>query len=412
MNVLRRALLPLLIAAGACATRAVVAPQPSGERWLATWASSPLEAPARPLPDSVDRRPIYANRTLRQVIHTSIGGNRVRIHLSNEYGDRPLVIGAAHVALRDTAGAIVPRSDRAITFGGSNSVVIRAGAAVVSDGVDLAVPALSDLAVSVFLADSARANTRHSLALQTNYLAREGSGDVTAAPVFAADTMRAWIFLCGVDVVNPAATGVIVAIGNSITDGTASTPNTNRRWPNVLADRLLRSSESAKGVVDAGISGNRVLSFGAGPSALARFDRDVLMVPGVTHVIVLEGINDIGRSANPREPVSANDIIFGLRQLAQRAHERGLIIFGATLTPASPRQSFDDSLEAKRQAVNTWIRTGGAFDGVIDFDAVTREPGNPRNFKAPFDSGDHLHPSDAGYKAMGEAIDLALFRRR
>jgi lysophospholipase L1-like esterase len=412
MSVLRRALLPLLIAAGACVTRAVVAPQPSGERWVATWASSQLEAPARPLPDSVDRRPIYANRTVRQVIHTSIGGNRVRIHLSNEYGDRPLVIGAAHVALRDTAGAIVQRSDRAITFGGSNSVVIRPGAAVVSDGADLDVPALSDLAVSVFISDSARANTRHSLALQTNYLSREGSGDVTAAPVFAADTMRAWIFLCGVDVVNPAATGVIVAIGNSITDGTASTPNTNRRWPNVLAERLLRSSEFPKGVVDAGISGNRVLSFGTGPSALARFDRDVLMVPGVTHVIVLEGINDVGRSANPREPVSANDIIFGLRQLAQRAHERGLIIFGATLTPASPRQAFTDSLEAKRQAVNAWIRTGGAFDGVIDFDAVTRDPANPRNFKAPFDSGDHLHPSDAGYKAMGEGIDLALFRRR
>jgi len=412
MSLVRRALLPLLFAVGACATRAATAPRPSGERWIATWTSSQLEAPARPLPDSVDRRPVYANRTLRQIIHTSIGGRRVRVHLSNEYGDRSLVIGAAHVALRDTAGAIVPRTDRAITFGGSGSIVIRAGAAIVSDGVDLEVPALSDVAVSLFIADSARANTRHSLALQTNYLSREGSGDLTGAPAFAADTMRAWIFLKGVDVVNVSATGVIVAIGNSITDGTASTPNTNRRWPNVLAERLLRSSESPKGVVDAGISGNRVLSFGTGPSALARFDRDVLAVPGVTHVIVLEGINDIGGSANPRAPVSANDIIFGLRQIAQRAHERGLIIYGATLTPASPRAAFNDSLEAKRQAVNAWIRTSGTFDGVIDFDAVTRDPGTPRNFKAPFDSGDHLHPGDAGYKAMGEAIDLALFRRR
>jgi lysophospholipase L1-like esterase len=361
----------------------------------------------------VDRRPVWVNRTLRQIIRTSIGGSRVRIRLSNEYGDRPLVIGAARVALRDTAGAIVSRTDRAITFDGSRSIIVRPGATIVSDGVDLDVPALSDLAVSLFIADSTRANTRHPLALQTNYWSRDGSGDVTGTPGFAADTMRAWIFLSGIDVVNPSATGVIVTIGNSITDGTSSTPNTNRRWPNVLAERLLRSpSEPPKGVVNAGISGNRVLSFGTGPSALARFDRDVLMVPGVTHVIVLEGINDIGRSANPREPLSATDIIFGLRQLAQRAHERGVIIYGATLTPASPRAAFNDSLEAKRLAVNAWIRTSGTFDGVIDFDAVTRDPANPRNFRAPFDSGDHLHPSDAGYRAMGESIDLALFRRR
>ena len=408
MKASRRLVLLLLIAAGACATRTTVAPRPLGEQWVATWTASQLEAPARPAPDSVDRRPIYANRTLREIVHTSIGGKRVRIRISNEYGDRPLVIGAAHVALRDTAAAIVPRTDRAITFGGRGSIVVRGGAAVVSDAVDFDVPALSDLAVSLFLADSARANTRHSLALQTNYLSREGSGDVTASAVFAADTMRAWIFLSGIDVVNPAATGVIVAIGNSITDGASSTPNANRRWPNVLAERLLRSSsEPAKGVIDAGISGNRVLSFGAGPSALARFDRDVLTQPGVTHVIVLEGINDI----NPRVLVSADDIIFGLGQLAQRAHDRGLRIIGATLTPASPRPSFNDSLEAKRQAVNAWIRTSGVFDAVIDFDAATRDPANPRNFRPTFDSGDHLHPSDAGHRAMGEAIDLALFRR-
>jgi lysophospholipase L1-like esterase len=379
---------------------------------VATWASSQLEAPARPLPDSADRRPLYANRTLRQIVRATIGGSRVRIRLSNEYGDRPLVIGAAHVALRDTAAAIVARTDRAVTFGGRRSVVIRAGSTVISDAVDLDVPMLGDVAVSLFIADSARANTRHSLGLQTNYLSREGSGDLSASRAFVADTMRAWIFLAGVDVVNPRATGVIVTIGNSITDGTASTPNTNRRWPNVLAERLLRSAgEPPKGVVNSGISGNRVLSFGTGPSALARFDRDVLSQPGVTHVIVLEGINDIARSANPREPVSADDIIFGLRQLAQRAHERGLQIFGATLTPASPRASFTDELEAKRQAVNAWIRTSGTFDGVIDFDAVTHDPSNPRNLRGPFDSGDHLHPSDAGYKAMGESIDLALFRR-
>ena len=408
-----RSLLSAVVVSGAvdaCNRAPSVAPAPAERQWFATWAASQLEGPPRPPADSVDRRPTYANRTIREIVHTSLGGDRVRIRVSNEYGDRPLVIGAAHVALRDTGASIVASTDRAISFGGHSSIVIRPGATVVSDPVGLAVPALGDLAVSLFLADTARATTRHALALQTNYVTREG--DFTASVAVAADTMRTWLFLCGVDVTNASATGVIVALGNSITDGASSTPNANRRWPNVLAQRLLASSEPPKGVIDAGISGNRVLSPGTGPSALARFDRDVLMQPGLTHVIVLEGINDIGRSANPREAVSADDIIVGLRQLAERAHERGVVIYGATLTPASPRQSFPDSLEAKRRAVNAWIRTSGVFDGVIDLDAATRDPGHPTYFLPAFDSGDHLHPSDAGHRAMGEAIDLALFRAR
>jgi len=393
----------------ACARSSSLAPAPAGARWFATWAASQLEGPPRPTTDSVDRRPTYANRTIRQIVHTSIGGDRVRIRLSNEYGDRPLVIGAAHVAVRDSGASILPSTDRAVTFGGRGSIVIGPGATVVSDPVALRVPVLADLAVSLYVADTARATTRHALALQTNYLSRDG--DFTASRSFAADTIRTWLFLSGVDVTNASATGVIVAIGNSITDGAASTPSTNRRWPNVLAERLLRSgTEPPKGVIDAGISGNRVLSPGTGPSALARFDRDVLMQPGVTHVIVLEGINDIGRSANPREPVSADDIIFGLRQMAERAHDRGLLIYGATLTPASPRPSFTEELEAKRQAINTWIRTSSVFDAVIDLDAATRDPAAPTRFLSAYDSGDHLHPSDAGHRAMGEAVDLALFR--
>jgi lysophospholipase L1-like esterase len=203
---------------------------------------------------------------------------------------------------------------------------------------------------------------------------------------------------------------VIATIGNSITDGARSTPNTNRRWPDILAERLLKSTQPPKGVANAGISGNRVLTFGAGPSALARLDRDVLMQPGVTHVIILEGINDIGNSQVTH--ITADELIFGLRQLADRARERGLVVIGATLTPAGPRPAFTPAHEAIRAAVNNWIRTGGAFDAVIDFDAITRDPANPTQFLPAYDSGDHLHPGDAGYKAMGDAIDLALFRKR
>jgi lysophospholipase L1-like esterase len=202
-------------------------------------------------------------------------------------------------------------------------------------------------------------------------------------------------------------------VGNSITDGYAATPDSNRRWPDVLARRLLTASgEPPRAVVNAGISGNRVLSFGAGPSLVSRFDRDVLMQPGVTHVIVLEGINDISRDAV--DSATAEQLIDAHRQLAERAHERGVVIYGATLTPFT-RPATDARAaerEAKRQALNEWIRHGGAYDGVIDFDAVTRDPAHPGAFLPAYDSGDHLHPSDAGYRAMGEAIDLALFRRR
>jgi lysophospholipase L1-like esterase len=310
------------------------------------------------------------------------------------------------VALRTAAANIDQASDRALTFAGQPSVIVRAGAIVVSDPITYALPALGDLAVSLYLPDSARTNTRHALAVQTTYVSR--AGDLTSSASFAADTtIRSWIFLSGVDVVNPRATGAIVTIGNSITDGFASTVDANHRWPDILAQRLLTSGEPMKSVVNAGISGNRVLTFNAGPSAVARFDRDVLMIPGVTHGIMLEGINDISRGG--AEAVTADDIIFGLRELADRAHEHGLVIYGCTLTPFATAPAAN---EAKRQAVNAWIRTGGAYDGVIDFDAITRDPNQPNRFLPAYDSGDHLHPSDAGYKAMGDAIDLTLFRAR
>jgi lysophospholipase L1-like esterase len=326
-------------------------------RWIATWSPSLISAGARPTDGTPDRVPTYVNTTIRQIIHTTVGGDRLRVRLSNEYGDRPIVIGSVHVALRARGAETMPESDRAITFGGEGRVTVRAGATVTSDAIDFPVPALGDLAVSLFLPDSARTTTRHALAVQTTFVSK--AGDRTASRTIVADTtLLSWVFLAGVDVANGNATGAIVTFGNSITDGFRSTVDENHRWPDVLASRLLSASnEPMKGVVNAGISGNRVLTFGAGPSALARFDRDVLMVPGVTHVIVLEGINDISRSdATAGDAASAGDIIFGLRQLIERAHERGLVIYGATLTAferAGPER------EAKRQAVNAWIRTGG-----------------------------------------------------
>src|SRR5579862_6740869 len=374
--------------------------------WIPTWAPSQSPMPARPAAGMRDPVPTYANTTIRQVVHTTIGGDRVRIRISNEYGDKPLVIGAAHIALHTTGSSIDAQSDRALTFGGKTSGIARAGAVLVSDDIPFAVPMLGDLAVSLYLPDSSRTSTRHPLAVATTYIAR--TGDQTSVTTLTADTtMRQWTFLSGVDVRNPRVTGTIVVIGNSITDGFNSAPDSNRRWPDVLARRLLTSGEPPKAIVNAGISGNRVLTFGAGPSLVSRFDRDVLMQPGATHVIILESINDINRDSV--DVVSADDITFGLRQVVDRAHERGIVVYGATLTPfdrITPQNA------VKRAAVNQWIRTSGVFDGVIDFEAVTRDPAHPESFLPAYDSGDHLHPSDAGYRAMGESIDLSLFRTR
>jgi lysophospholipase L1-like esterase len=375
-------------------------------KWFATWAPS-SQWPLPPAPDSVDRTPTYFDRTIREIVHTTLGGDRIRIRLTNEYGERPLVIGAAHIAVRDSGTAIRAGTDHAITFGGRATVTLKQGAVVFSDPVDLRVPQLSDLAVSLWIKDSIRTMTRHAAAHQRSYVSH---GDMTSAVRMTPDTtITAWLWLAGVDVTNPAATGVVAAIGNSITDGSATTLDANARWPDVLARRLLTSHEPLKGIVNAGIGGNRVLGLNTGPSALSRFDRDVLMQPGVTHVILLEGINDVLRA--PPDTVTVADMIFGYEQLITRAHDRGLLIYGATLTPIGGlNRPTTPVADVKRRQLNEWIRTSGKFDGVIDFEKAARDPDQPDRFLPAFDSGDHLHPSDAGYKAMGESIDLKLFR--
>jgi lysophospholipase L1-like esterase len=322
-------------------------------------------------------------------------------------------VGAAHVALRVKDAAIESKSDRALTFGGSPSATIAAGAVVVSDPVSLAVPAFADLAIDAYLPGDTAASpsplTTHAGAQQTNYISTEGNHTGEAdLPVMT--TTQAWFFLARVEVTAPEQVGAIVAFGDSITDGTRSTPNTNSRWPDQLAKRLA-ASNGRMAVLNEGIAGNRVLCDGAGVSALARFDRDVLVQPGATHVVVLESINDIGIGRNSPSP-SAADLIAAHRQLIDRAHSRGLKIFGATLTPFEGAAYATPEGEAKRQAVNDWIRTGKAYDGVIDFDAAVRDPASPAKIQQRFNPGDNLHMNDAGYQAMADAIKLELFTRK
>jgi lysophospholipase L1-like esterase len=373
-------------------------------------------APGAPAPAAPAPLPAFTNQTLRQIVRTSIGGERVRVTLSNAFGTAPLDIGAVSVALRDKDSAIVERSAKRLTFSGNASVTIPPGAVVLSDAVDLQVPPLADLAVDVYVPGEfpgpTAPYTMHAVANQTNYISTAGNHASTAAiPVMA--TSPSWFLLARIDVSAAAPVPVVVAFGDSITDGTRSTVNTNNRWPDQLARRLAANGARAA-VLNAGISGNRVLSDGApqvGVNALARFDRDVLLQPGVTHVIVMEGTNDIGQARQNPSP-SAADLIAAHRQLIERARARGLRIYGATLLPFEGAGYWTREGEAKRAAVNQWIRTSRAYDAVIDFDAVIRDPAAPTKFLSQYDSGDHLHPNDAGYQAMGNAVDLSLFTSR
>jgi lysophospholipase L1-like esterase len=357
----------------------------------------------------------FNNQTVRQIVHVSIGGSRVRVLLNNTFGTAPLSVGAASIGLRESEAAIRSQSSRPLTFSGLSSFTIPAGAVFVSDPVELTVPALADVVVDLYLPGSTDAPsplTMHNTGLVTNYVSQSGNY-VGAASLPVATTTQSWFLLARIEVMAPEPVGALVAFGDSITDGTRSTPNSNNRWPDQLARRLNQSSSPVTlAVLNAGIAGNRVLTdaaFNVGVNALARFERDVLSQTGVTHVIVMEGINDIGNARQSPTPAAA-DLIAAHRQLIERAHTRGLRILGATLTPFEGAAYFTQEGEVKRQALNTWIRTGNAYDGVIDFDMVTRDPNQPSRIKAEYDSGDHLHPNDAGYTAMGNAVDLALFQ--
>jgi lysophospholipase L1-like esterase len=388
--------------------KTLLAAPPDQGHWVGTWAAAPFAA------QNPEGGLGSADTTLREIVHVSLGGSRVRIVLSNEFGLDPLTIGAAHIALTRKGDEIELMTANALTFGGKSSITIPPGAAAVSDPADLKLPALSDLTVSLFIpAQTIRQISGHGFAAQTNYAA---AGNVVGLKALEAPRPNAsWYFLKGVDVLSDEKAGVVVAFGDSITDGALSTYNTNSRWPDVLARRL-QADKKTEGiaVLNEGIGGNRVLHDGTGPSALARFDRDVLAQAGVKYLIVMEGINDIGNATNPgggKDFVTAAEIIAGLEQLVERAHIHGIKVFGATLTPYVGAKYQSAAGETMRTAVNDWIRTDKSLDGIIDFDMATRDATNPSVFSKTADSGDHLHPGDAGYKAMGEAVDLKLFER-
>ena len=376
-------------------------------QWVGTWAASPMQA------EGINLR-LFSSTTMREIVHISAGGPQIRLRFTNEFGLDPLTVADAHVALSAGGSSIQPGTDHAVTFGGAASVNIPPGGAMFSDPVPLAVAPLADVAVSFYLPPQImRAETFHSFADQDNFLA---DGHSPAAPELPQPTkLSSWYFFDGIDVAAAPGAFAIVTLGDSITDGAASQRNANHRWPDVLAARLSQDPSLARiSVLNEGIGGNRVLNEVAGPSAISRTDRDVLAQSGVRYVIVLESINDIGRLAHvvvPWDAITAPQLEFGLKQIADQAHQHGIKIIGATLTPYGGAGYSSDTGEQVREAVNDWIRTSGVFDGVIDFDKITQDPLNPTHFNPAYDSGDHLHPKDEGYKAMGEGIDLTLFAK-
>jgi lysophospholipase L1-like esterase len=409
------------IASGADAGR-------DAKQWVGTWATAAQPFLAQSLQT-------YRNQSLRLIVHTSVGGPKVRIKISNTYGDGPLLVGGAHIALRTDGAEIDPRSDRLLKFQGKSPTTVPAGSIVVSDPVELDVPALSDLAISLFLPERTEAKTSHHTAKQTSYVSPE-AGDSTATVKFpVGKEIHSWPFLTGVDVEASLGAAAIVAFGSSLTDGDGTTDDTNGRWPDVLAARLQKGAggKGKIGVLNEGIIGNRLLydspksadnPFGAGlgQAGLLRFERDVLAQTGARYVIVGLGINDILFPAfsftSPSEKVSAEDIISGYRQLIARGHRKGVRVIGTTNPPfensAFPGlvvAFYTSEREAMREKVNEWIRSSGEFDGVVDLDAILRDPSHPTQLLPAYDSGDHLHPNNAGCIAEANAFPLGLFAR-
>jgi lysophospholipase L1-like esterase len=387
--------------------------------WVQTWGAAPLPPTAAlgPFPAT----PSFNNQTIRQTVRVSVGGQRIRIRFTNEYGTKPLTIAAAVVALADEKGNIQSGTERRLLFSGQPGTSIPAAAPFLSDPVDLPVKSLSSLSISLYVPQETGQCTCHQTGVQNAFVSN--SGDFTDKPFTPAQTLQLRAFISGVEVESRKPTRAVVVLGDSISDGVGATLDANHRWPDLLANRLDAKQANTWGVVNMGISGNRVLGDGAGQSALARFDRDVLSTPGVKVVIIFEGVNDLGISyGNPQGPMAdlfkagapsakatAETMIAGYRQLIARAHVKGLKVLGATITPYGGAFYYTAEGEVVRQAINTWIRTGHEVDGVIDFDAVMHDPSDPTQIKDGFHMGDHLHGSDAGYAAMAAAIKMSLF---
>jgi lysophospholipase L1-like esterase len=374
----------------------------------------PVTPPGPPLLDNPGNLPLVAaesdpsNLTIRQLVRLSVAGKRLRLRVSNEGGSDALVLGAVHVGAAGPDGTVLPGSDHVVTFEGKSGVVVPAGAPILSDAVELKTDALEKLVISIHV-PGILSRSGHSLFQYAAGL----PGDHTAAPSLpSARIMRLPALVTQIEVDPVSADSVVVTFGDSITEGAASTNNAFRGWPDRLAERLA-AAKSRWSVVNAGIGGNRLLRYGTGPGALARLDRDVFGVAGVKAVILLEGINDIGRGftpAGPQDPVTLEALIAADKQFIARCHAHGVRVYGALLTPYQGAGYASPAGEAVRTGLNNWIRTGGAFDGVVDFATPTGDPANPLTFRSDYNLRDKLHPNDAGYEAMGKAIDLGLFR--
>jgi len=386
------------------------AANPTDRKWVASWVSAQQLVEPHNLPPA----PGLADRTLRQIIQPSLAGNRLRLAFSNAYGEAPVRITAVHVARSAGGSAIVADTDTALTFNGSPSVTILPGTMMFTDDVAFDVAPFVNLAVSIHIADIPQNITGHPGSRTGSFIV---PGDAVAAADFT-DAVRTerWYLLASLEVFADARSSAIVVIGDSITDGRGSTTDQNNRWPNLLARRLHANPSTANiSVLNQGAGGGRVLRDGLGTSALGRFDRDVIAIPGVRWLIIFEGVNDLGTAvgarANGQPHATAADLIAAYQQMITRAHAHGIKVIGATIMAFAGFTSYDTpESEADRQAVNDWIRHSGAFDGVIDFDAITRDPENPSRLSSAVDGGDHLHPSSDGYRLMADAIDLSLFR--
>jgi lysophospholipase L1-like esterase len=399
----------------------LVAPASAAE-WITSWAAAPMPGLPTPLIGPVPFS--LNNQTLRQVLHLSAGGTRLRIRFTNEYGGEPLKIGAATITRIKADGSLDRDSMRKLTFSGQSSAIVPAEAPLLSDPVDLPVKALSDVSLSIYFPEDTGLCTCHHLAMQDAFVS--AAGDFTATDFPPAQTVQSRGFISDVEVQVPHGKTIVV-LGDSISDGVGSTPNANRRWPDVLARRL-NTGAAAWGVANEGISGNRVLEDGAGPSALSRLDRDVLALPGVGYVIVFIGVNDLGLSygtlklpsSNPNAPprvipppanlATAATMIAGYRQIIARVHAHGIKVYGATIAPYEGAMYWAPAGESVRKAINEWIRHGGEFDAVLDFDLAFRDPARPTRMAETKTMGDYLHGNDAGYQAVGNSIDLKLFR--
>jgi lysophospholipase L1-like esterase len=386
----------MMLGCTAFSLRAMAAQQGSSERWVGTWASVAVGR---------DLKSNFQRQTLRQIVHTSVAGTSARIHLSNLFGTEPLTVADVHVALRSSGASIVSASDRRILFGGRESITIPPGESAVSDAVAFAVPSLSDVAISFYLPGPVVASTFHPSAHQSNYVV---SGDASASPdLKEATTFKSSYFLTNLDVRGDGLRGAVVTLGASVTEGSSSTSDANLRWPDDLARRFAEAG-LAIGVLNAGISGNRLLAAGAGESALARFERDVLAQPGVHWVIFADDpINDLGST---RPPPSAEALIAGIKQLIDEAHRNNVQFFCSTLTPFQGANYWTPEEEVAREKVDAFLRSDGSgCDGLLDMDGATHDPAHPAQYLPALDSGDRLHPNDAGMQAIASAVTLDWF---